>query len=126
MGHEVKPIFGGLIKPKTNTGRIWMVFWLLSLVTIIEVILGIIKPESLVHNRFVGMKLLNWIFIILTIYKAYYITWAFMHMDGEKKWFRRSVVWTGVFLILYLSFIVLVEGGYIYDIMTSSFVTKDF
>ncbi len=126
MGHEVKPIFGGLIKPKTNTGRIWMVFWLLSLVTIIEVILGIIKPEALVHNRFVGMKLLNWIFIILTIYKAYYITWAFMHMDGEKKWFRRAVVWTGVFLILYLAFIVLVEGGYIYDIMTSSFITKDF
>ncbi len=85
MGHEVKPIFGGLIKPKTNTSRIWMVFWLLSVVTIIEVILGIIKPESLVQNRFVGMKLLNWIFIILTIYKAYYITWAFMHMDGEKK-----------------------------------------
>ena len=72
------------------------------------------------------MKLLNWIFIILTIYKAYYITWAFMHMDGEKKWFRRAVVWTGVFLILYLAFIVLVEGGYIYDIMTSSFITKDF
>ncbi|MGB1269409.1 MAG: cytochrome C oxidase subunit IV family protein [Flavobacteriaceae bacterium] len=126
MGHEVKPIFGGLIKPKTNTSRIWMVFWLLSVVTIIEVILGIIKPESLVHNRFVGMKLLNWIFIILTIYKAYYITWAFMHMDGEKKWFRRSVVWTGVFLIMYLAFIVLVEGGYIYDIMTASFITKDF
>ena len=126
MGHEVKPIFGGLIKPKTNTSRIWMVFWLLSVVTIIEVILGIIKPESLVHNRFVGMKLLNWIFIILTIYKAYYITWAFMHMDGEKKWFRRSVVWTGVFLIMYLAFIVLVEGGYTYDIMTASFITKDF
>ena len=126
MGHEVKPIFGGLIKPKTNTGRIWMVFWLLSLVTIIEVILGIIKPEALVHNRIFGMKILNWIFIILTVYKAYYITWAFMHMDGEKKWFRRSVVWTGVFLILYLSFIVLLEGDYIYDIMKSSFITKDF
>ena len=49
-----------------------------------------------------------------------------MHMDGEKKWFRRSVVWTGVFLIMYLAFIVLVEGGYIYDIMTASFITKDF
>jgi hypothetical protein len=126
MGHEVKPIFGGLIKPKTNTSRIWMVFWLLSAVTIFEVILGLIKPESLTQNRFVGMKLLNWIFIILTVYKAYYITWAFMHMDGEKKWFRRSVVWTGVFLIMYLAFIVLVEGGYIYDIMTASFITKDF
>ena len=126
MGHEVKPIFGGLIKPKNNTSRIWMVFWLLSIVTIVEVILGIIKPEFLVKGRFLGMKFLNWIFIILTIYKAYYITWAFMHMDGEKKWFRRSVVWTAVFLILYLSFIILIEGDYIYEIMKNSFITKDF
>lgn len=126
MAQEVKPFFFGLLKPKNNISKIWLVFWLLSAVTIIEVILGIIKPESLVHNRILGMKLLNWIFIILTVYKAYYITWAFMHMDGEKKWFRRSVVWTGVFLILYLSFIVLVEGGYIYEIMKSSFVTRDF
>ncbi len=126
MGQEVKPIFGGLIKPKNNISRIWMVFWLLSIVTIIEVILGIIKPEFLIKGKFVGMKYLNWVFIILTVYKAYYITWAFMHMDGEKKWFRRSVVWTGVFLILYLSFIVLVEGDYIYEVMKNSFVTRDF
>lgn len=126
MGHEVKPFFFGMIKPKNNISKIWLVFWLLSAVTIIEVILGIIKPESLVHTKFLGMKLLNWIFIILTVYKAYYITWAFMHMDGEKKWFRRSVVWTGVFMILYLSFIILVEGDYVYEIMKNSFVTRDF
>ena len=126
MAQEVQPFFFGLLKPKNNISKIWMVFWLLSAVTIFEVVLGLIKPESLVQNRIVGMKILNWIFIILTVYKAYYITWAFMHMDGESKWFRRSVVWTGVFLILYLSFIILVEGGYIYEIMTSSFVTRDF
>jgi len=126
MAQEVQPFFFGLLKPKNNISKIWMVFWLLSAVTIFEVVLGLIKPESLVQNRIVGMKILNWIFIILTVYKAYYITWAFMHMDGEKKWFRRSVVWTGVFLILYLSFIILIEGGYIYEIMKSSFVTKDF
>ncbi len=62
------------------------------------------------------MNLLNWLFIILTIVKAYYITWAFMHMEGEKKWFRRSIVWTVVFLILYLSFILLVEGNYVFDV----------
>lgn len=126
MAHEIKPFFFGLLKPKNNINKIWLVFWLLSAVTIIEVILGIIKPESLIDNRFIGMKLLNWIFIILTVYKAYYITWAFMHMDGEHKWFRRAVVWTGVFLILYLAFIVLVEGGYVHDIMKASFVTRDF
>ncbi len=126
MAQEVKPFFFGLLKPKNNISKIWMVFWLLSAVTIIEVILGIIKPESLVHNRVLGMKLLNWIFILLTVYKAYYITWSFMHMDGEHKWFRRATVWTGVFLIMYLTFIVLIEGDYIYEVMTNSFITKDF
>ena len=126
MAQEVQSFFFGLLKPKNNISKIWMVFWLLSAVTIIEVILGIIKPESLVHNRVFGMKLLNWIFIILTVYKAYYITWSFMHMDGEKKWFRRATVWTGVFLIMYLTFIVLIEGNYIYEIMTNSFITRDF
>jgi len=126
MAGEVKPYFFGMIKPKNNIAKIWGVFWLLSVVTIVEVVLGIYKPASLVETKIVGMKLLNWIFIILTIYKAYYITWSFMHMDGEKKWFRRSVVWTGVFLILYLCFIVLTEGDYIYEIMKESFVTRDF
>ena len=101
---------------ESNTKRIWVVFGILSLVTIVEVIFGIYKPKSLFFNNFLGMNLLNWLFIILTIVKAYYITWAFMHMEGEKKWFRRSVVWTAVFLILYLSFILLVEGDYVYEV----------
>ena len=101
---------------ESNTKRIWMVFALLSVVTIVEVIFGIYKPKSLYFTNFLGMNLLNWLFIILTIVKAYYITWAFMHMEGEKKWFRRSIVWTVVFLILYLSFILLVEGNYVFDV----------
>lgn len=101
---------------ESNTKRIWMVFALLSVVTIVEVIFGIYKPKSLYFTNFLGMNLLNWLFIILTIVKAYYITWAFMHMEGEKKWFRRSIVWTVVFLILYLCFILLVEGDYIYGV----------
>lgn len=101
---------------ESNTKRIWVVFGILSVVTIVEVIFGIYKPKSLFFNNFLGMNLLNWLFIILTIVKAYYITWAFMHMEGEKKWFRRSIVWTVVFLILYLSFILLVEGNYVFDV----------
>lgn len=76
----------------SNTSRIWKVFGILSAVTIIEVILGIIKPESLHMTNFLGMNLLNWIFYALTIFKAYYIVWAFMHIEGEKvhcemQWF---------------------------------------
>ncbi|MDP5001455.1 MAG: cytochrome C oxidase subunit IV family protein [Flavobacterium sp.] len=99
---------------ESNTKRIWIVFGILSIITIVEVLFGIYKPKSLFFTNFLGMNLLNWLFIILTIVKAYYITWAFMHMEGEKKWFRRSIVWTVVFLILYLCFILLVEGDYIY------------
>ena len=101
---------------ESNTKRIWIVFGILSVITIVEVLFGIYKPKSLYFNNFLGMNLLNWLFIILTIVKAYYITWAFMHMEGEKKWFRRSIVWTVVFLILYLCFILLVEGDYVYEV----------
>ena len=101
---------------ESNTKRIWVVFGILSIITIVEVLFGIYKPKSLYFNNFLGMNLLNWLFIILTIVKAYYITWAFMHMEGEKKWFRRSIVWTVTFLILYLSFILLVEGDYVYEV----------
>lgn len=101
---------------ESNTKRIWLVFGILSLVTIVEVALGIVKPDGLHMTSILGTSPLNWIFLILTIVKAYFITWAFMHMEGEKKWFRRSVVWTAVFLIIYLSFILLVEGDYIFEV----------
>jgi len=71
----------------SNTKRIWLVFALLSVVTTVEVYLGISRPEFLYFNNFLSMNLLNWVFIILTLYKAYYIVWAFMHMEGEKKQF---------------------------------------
>jgi uncharacterized membrane protein YfcA len=118
-------IFRGLIKFKSNTQKIWGVLVFLTIVTIIEVALGIIKPEALMA-KFLGMKILNWIFIILTLVKAYYITWDFMHMRDEVKALRRMVVWTAIFLILYLLFILLQEGGYIESVYTSGFVKKDF
>ena len=113
-------------KHESNTKRIWTVFGILSLVTIIEVILGIWKPAFLMDTLFIRLKLINWIFIILTLYKAYYIVWSFMHMEGETKGLRRAVVWTGVFLISYLVVILLTEGDYIYEEMHNSFVAWDF
>ena len=41
---------------------------------------------------FLRMKLLNWIFIILTIVKAYYIAWDFMHIRDEKGDLKGSIV----------------------------------
>lgn len=106
--------------------RIWKVFAILSVLTIVEVIFGYIRPGYLVHTDIIGMSILNWLFIILTIFKAYYITWAFMHMEHESKGLRRVVVWTGVFLICYLIAILLIEGGYIEQVYTKGYMTWDF
>ncbi|MDX1461634.1 MAG: cytochrome C oxidase subunit IV family protein [Marinirhabdus sp.] len=127
MAHDHKlEIFRGTLKFKSNVSKIWGVFVFLSIVTIIEVALGIIKPEFLTENRFLAMKLLNWVFIILTLVKAYYITWDFMHMRDEKSSLRRAVVWTGVFLICYLILILLIEGDYIYEVYKENFIKFDF
>lgn len=127
MAHEHKlEIFRGLVKFKSNTQKIWGVLAFLTLITIVEVILGIIKPESLTGTYFIGMKLLNWIFIILTLVKAYYIAWDFMHLRDEKTALRRAIIWTPIFLVMYLVFILLVEADYIYNIYKDGFVTWNF
>ena len=127
MAHEHKlEIFRGLVKFKSNVQKIWGVLIFLTLVTAVEVWLGIAKPEFLAKEYFLGMKRLNWVFIILTLVKAYYITWDFMHMRDETKWLRRVVVWTAVFLICYLVFILLQEAGYIEEVYSTEFVKRDF
>lgn len=105
---------------ESNMKRIWIVFGYLSIITTVEVALGILKPDSLFKTNFLSMSLLNWIFIILTVVKAYYIMWAFMHLEGEKKSLRWSIVAPLVFLILYLCFIVLVEADYIFEVFDNS------
>ena len=110
----------------SNIGRIWKVFGILSAVTIIEVYLGIVKPDFLFMSDFLSMNLLNWIFYALTIFKAYYIVWAFMHMEGEKSTLRSAVVFPVIFLILYLLFILLTEGDYIFEVFKNSTIKWNF
>ncbi len=127
MAHEHKlEIFRGLLKFKSNTQKIWGVLIFLSVVTAVEVGLGITKPEVLTRNTLIGMKLLNWIFILLTLVKAYYIAWDFMHLRDEKSSLRRTIVWTPIFLVSYLIFILLFEADYIYNIYKEGFVSWDF
>lgn len=123
--HHNLAIFRGLIKFKSNEQKIWGVLLLLSIITAIEVVLGIYKPESLMA-KVIGTKLLNWIFIILTIVKAYYIAWDFMHLRDEKASFRWSLVLPLIILIPYLCFILLNEGNYIHEVFKNGFVTWNF
>jgi len=123
-GHKLA-IFRGLVKFKSNQQKIWGVLLFLSIVTTIEVALGIIKPQILMGS-FLRMKLLNWIFIILTIVKAYYIAWDFMHIRDERSGLKNSIVLPLVILIPYLAFILLLEGDYIFDVMASGFTAWNF
>jgi len=99
-----------------GTWWIWKVFILLLVVTTVEVVLGIIKPEILMVN-FLGTSLLNVIFIVLTLVKAFYIVAEFMHLKFEWK----NLIWTislpMLILIPYLTFILLTEGGYMMKLM---------
>ncbi len=127
MAHEHKlEIFRGLVKFRSNTSKIWGVLIFLTLVTAVEVALGITKPAILTGTYLLGMKLLNWIFIILTLVKAYYIAWDFMHLRDEKSALQRAIVWTPIFLVAYLIFILLFEADYIYYVFKDGFVKWDF
>ena len=127
MAHQHKlEIFRGLLRFKSNTQKIWGVLIFLSLVTAVEVALGIVKPQILTHNFFMGMKLLNWIFIILTVVKAYYIAWDFMHLRDEKSALRRVIVWTPVFLASYLIFILLFEADYVHNVLIDGYLSWNF
>ena len=118
-------IFRGLLKFKSNQQKIWGVLIFLSIVTTIEVALGIIKPEILMGS-FLRMKFLNWIFIILTIVKAYYIAWDFMHIRDERGGLKNAIVLPLVILIPYLAFILLLQADYIFDVMDMGFVAWNF
>ena len=123
-GHKLA-IFRGLLKFKSNQQKIWGVLIFLSIVTTIEVALGIIKPEILMGS-FLRMKILNWIFIILTLVKAYYIAWDFMHIRDEKNGFKNAIVLPLIILITYLAFILLIEADYIFEVMKDGFVSWNF
>ena len=93
---------------------IWKVFWILLFITAFEVALGIIKPSFLIDTIFLGTKLLNHVFIVLTVIKAAYIILQFMHLGHEEVTLKWTILLPPIILVPYLLFIVLAEGGYAY------------
>jgi cytochrome c oxidase subunit 4 len=88
-------------------------FWILLIVTAVEVALGIVQPEVFEAQLF-GTRILNYIFIILTLVKAYYIVAFFMHLKYEKTSLKWTIYLPALILIPYLTFIVLTEGSYMF------------
>ena len=91
--------------------QIWFVTALLSVVTIVEVALGIYIKQGTDLWPYV-----KWTFIALTLVKAGYIVMIFMHLGDERKAFKWVILLPYVLFILYLLFICLVEAMSLYHV----------
>lgn len=88
--------------------KFYFVLALLSAITIIEVAMG------MKWSRDESMKMILMVsFIGMTLFKAAYIVWVFMHLGDEKGSFKSTVLYTYFILIGYFIFICLVEAVYV-------------
>lgn len=87
---------------------LWKVFWVMLIITIVELIIGFMAPGQGWSGTF-GLKFL---FIGLTIVKAAAIVWWFMHLGHEVKFLKYVILLPYLVFMLYTIFIVLTEGTY--------------
>jgi len=86
----------------SGTGRIWKTFWVLSLLTVIELALGYflyLQHGKLSYGPVITTKL---VIAALTLAKAYYIVSIFMHLGDE---IRNMIMTIVVPLLLFVWFI---------------------
>jgi cytochrome c oxidase subunit IV len=89
-----------------DTKPIWRTFWILLGITAVELILATIHLKTGFPNKYV----LNGVYLILTLSKAFYIIAEFMHLRHEIK---NMIMTIAVPALLFVWFIVafLWDGG---------------
>lgn len=94
--------------------KIWLVTIILTVITALEVGVGIALPKSgFGADGGMTWSAIKWGYIALTLLKAGYIVMVFMHLGDERKSLRRFILWPYFIFILYLTFQLLVEGSYV-------------
>jgi len=90
---------------KTQVKRIWKIFWILLVITVVEVIMGMFFSHQM------PKALVAFFFLALTLLKAGYIVAVFMHLGDEFKNFMVTVL---IPLVLFIWFIIafLADGGF--------------
>jgi len=96
---------------KAMRKTIWVIFWVLLGITTAEVSLGLAWKGMGLAWAFV-----KWTFIILTLFKAYYIVAYYMHLKHEYKNFIYMVAIPYIVLVIYLIIMVLDEAVYVHDV----------
>lgn len=86
--------------------KIWFVTALLTVITAVEVGMGIMA------SGWIGLKweMVKWSFLLMTVVKAGYIVMVFMHLGDERKNLKWTILASYILFILYLAFIVLTEA----------------
>jgi cytochrome c oxidase subunit 4 len=98
---------------KVKRKQLWNVFWIMLTVTIVELVIGsYAKQLHLLEPDRTSSVLLKFIFIGLTIGKAFFIVFSFMHLGHEKKALKYSILAPYLVFITYLIYIVLSEAIY--------------
>ena len=87
-----------------DTKAIWRTFWILLVITVVELILAILHYST----GFPPKLLLNGVFVILTLAKAFYIVAEFMHLRHEIK---NMIMTIGVPALLFIWFL----GAFLWD-----------
>ena len=91
--------------------KIWKVTAILSIITLVEVLVGAFFPKDAVAG--VTWEIIKYSYILLTVVKAGYIVLIFMHLGDERKTLKYMILVPYIIFILYLIFIVLTEASYI-------------
>ena len=86
--------------------KVWFVTALLTLITAVEVGMGIIFKRSETFS----WTMIKWSFIVLTLVKAAYIVLVFMHLGDERSNLKKTILTPYILFISYLLFIAITEG----------------
>ena len=105
--HSISPEISVTHAHDPSTKRIWVTFWILLFITVIELLLGLCmywfpNMAEWLHLAIKG------VIIILSLSKAFYIVSIFMHLGDE---IRNMIMTIVVPLMLFIWFII----AFIYD-----------
>jgi len=84
--------------------KLWMVFWIMLTITIVELIIGAKVTMGEINKEYV--------FIFLTVIKAFFIVWIFMHLGDEKRAMKYALIAPYALFIFFLAFMSITEGAY--------------
>jgi len=96
--------------------EIYKVTLILSVLTIVEVLMGAFFGKSIVGEDSLTWAIIKVSFVVLTVIKAAYIVMVFMHLGEERKWLKWIILAPYALFVLYLVFILLTESSALFEI----------